>query len=228
MTAINVFIRHAAAHVLTDGAFYQPDGTVTSVQQKPMILAPLNMVLAGRGQAFVMPILAAHINEVFDSFDATIAGLPDAFRHCIGHLREHEPFRRYADDPYELFVAGFSEAQGRPELHVMFNHGQHGLPILTPILELDSAVTPCDPAFVEHLGREGFEAGESFDPISDGLRLLRAQRAASWRGIGGGVVQAVAGFAQLTSVYADRIETRILERWPAIDRQPTFEGASKP
>lgn len=48
------------------------------------------------------------------------------------------------------------------------------------------------------------ELTPDLDPYTDGLAIMRAQREAE---------PTIGGFCQLTSVYRDRIETRVLERW---------------
>ena len=76
---------------------------------------------------------------------------------------------------------------------------------------------PSSPELMSRLRDMGLTGGmASFDPVQDGLRIMRAQRGLRFpHPVTGEMQPAVGGFCQHTVITAQGISTSILERWPA-------------
>lgn len=218
MSALNAILTPEAVHVLTDGAGYGPDGTLTGITSKVAALPHLSAVLAARGKTFALPTIAAALNDRSPpgGFDELQAGMVvEKTRMVLEQLpalaaAQNLPEAAVAG-PFELILAGWSTARQRPELYALHTvPSEHFRPWqLTPVE--DGYLTPGDGAFVNGLV-EVIDFGR-FDPERDGLRIVEAQRARAWPIPGGAVAHGVGGFVQLTSVTRDAVTSRILKRW---------------
>jgi hypothetical protein len=109
----------------------------------------------------------------------------------------------------DLVVAGVSE-RSEPVAFLLCNHDRHVSLGLAPWMVIDMpevAMLPLDDQGQREL--DGMRAGRSvddLDPVIDGVRMLEIQRRMSLR-------FPVGGFAQLASVGAGSISTRIVCRW---------------
>lgn len=214
MTAINIVLRGDTAHVLSDGAGYTTDGAIVSFQQKVFPLATLNAAFAIRGSTWVWAPLLGFINELHDTFDDLVGGLPETWARC--RAAQSDFAGQQWDEPHEVLVVGISEARGLAEAYVLVNTPAHGLPVATMIPLAEGLVIPGEPSWIEGLAARGLDpTDEAFDMEVDGLRLLEEQRARAWPIlIDGPPRYAVGGFAQLTTVRRGEFSSRILRRWP--------------
>src|SRR4051794_31260127 len=95
MTAINVIRQSNAVHVLTDGAGYKPDGTMGIHAIKAWPIAHLNAVLASRGSAYFVPLLATNAAAAAKSFDhlkSIISALASELAHDLAPLMQASGF----------------------------------------------------------------------------------------------------------------------------------------
>lgn len=213
MTAVNVLIHENAAHLLTDGAGYDIEGTLLSPTTKVQMLPHLNAAVAGRGAAALPAIYAQALGSVSDSFD-------EAKGKAVQCLREVSPlFGLHPTDGLEVVVAGISEARG-PEAYAIFSHDRYGIEPYT-IADFDMlGMTPgeCVSEFLASLPNGAETDPNDIDPAVDGLRLLEMQRGTKVDSqIGNASV--VGCFAQLTTITRDGISTRILKRWDDVRGQ---------
>lgn len=116
---------------------------------------------------------------------------------------------------FDLFIAGWSHERSQGESYVIVNHGNYGI--------LPWTLQPLDPVALAPMDQETFdrikltdqELKGKLDPVKDGLRIIEAQR--HTKGIQGDETEpshGVGGFAQLTTINANTIKTRIIKRWP--------------
>jgi hypothetical protein len=114
-----------------------------------------------------------------------------------------------------IYLAGISETRG-PEAYALCTEAVEGFrPWALENLGMGT-ITPGDPAFLSRMfALPGMPSDvESFDPAIHGLRILQEQRMHPMQVIGTGQKHhVVGGFAQITTVTSDRIETSILRRW---------------
>jgi hypothetical protein len=215
VTAINVIQRPHAVHMLTDGAAYLPDGTLGLATQKVVAVAHLSAAFSARGPRLFMPLVGEHIAGAFKSFDEMVEGIIEVVRAAS---RDYLPlFDLCAHGPtFQMVIAGWSTARRKPETYVLTDNGEKlGIPSwkLQPFGAL--LVMPWDEDTAARIRLTKEEMAGRLDPVRDGLRILEAQRFA--KAIQGRETEAahgVGGFAQLTTITAENITTRILKRWP--------------
>lgn len=198
MTACNVIRKPDAIHILSDGLGLQ-GGAASFLATKVLPVPHMRAALCVRGDAGLLGALAIGLFMRAGTFDEAADAMPrllsDAFAPAIA-LGPLPP-----DAQAELILAGWSEKHDRPECWVTPTHDLYG-EAFTLIPFGDGLVQPL-------AAHDGLWARATTDPTfdveTDGLALLRLQRDTPGMQVG--------GFAQLTSVFRDRIETKILERW---------------
>ena len=195
MTAMNLILKSDAAHVLTDGAYCGPAGEICCVGSKAVAMPHGPAVYLGRGPLDVINAVAVAIN-LRPTFDAMSAALATVVKQI--HLAASADNPRGIDLSSDHLIAGWSDELQRFTARFSTTLPRLGHEEYTAS-ELRGMAAP--PTSVD--------LADDLDPVHDGLRILREQRGYSERG------STIGGHAQLTSVYRDRIETRILERWPA-------------
>jgi len=219
MTAINIIRQKAAVHVLTDGAGYSPDGTFTFRMQKVFPLAHLKAVIAVRGSPLFGPMFAHHASVRASGFEHLVSLTPAIAREEVDKVPGR--FER----EFDLIIAGWSQACG-PASVALCSHSRHGFEPWQ-VIDLDViSLSPSSERITAELAvayPKGVEP-DDFDPIVDGLRVLEIQRQNpvehAWESAGPVTQPAVGAFAQLTTVTADAITTRIIRRWPDEIGQP--------
>jgi hypothetical protein len=214
MTAINVVQRPHAIHMLTDAASYTPDGTLGAIGPKAHPVPHLNAVFSSRGPRLFMPLVGEYIFHAFASFDQMVDGL---VLHVRAATEAYAPtLQRCAHGAsFDLVVAGWSTARKRPETYVLTDHENYGFAAWTLQPFGSLLITPWDADLAGRLKLTQAELAGKLDPVKDGLRILEAQRFV--KAIQRNETEAahgVGGFAQLTTVTAENITTRILKRWP--------------
>jgi len=233
MTAINVFIRPDAVHVLTDGAGYAPDGRLLTIEQKVIPLASLSVVLAARGIIGLLHLYAEQISKSFTTFDGLVEGVTAEVWKVIEHSQgKFSP--GILEAHFDLIIAGWSERRDRAEMYLLCNHDTYGIPAWELAQADDGYISPGSEELFARLRARGVDVFEKLDPETDGLRIIEEQRGMTWPPAAGGEpIRVVGGFCQLTTVRRDEITTRILKRWPdrigeRIDaiRETTIERAA--
>jgi hypothetical protein len=230
VTAINVIKQKTAVHMLTDGASWIYPGSyyVGPPVLKAWPLPHLNAVLACRGPLQSPPVLA-------DLFSSCGASTYDELKKAALAVMEAAMSSRLYEDvvsgasgnPIELVIAGWSETVG-PDAFVIQASAAGNEPIdrflseNKPWILKDTGAAMMAPSD-DAIQKAALAAmpptntcADDMDPVRDGLAILNAQRdalIAVEHSASHGMVT-VGGFAQLTTVTADAITTRIIHRWP--------------
>lgn len=215
MSAINIIKHRDSVHMLTDGAAYGLDGNALFEGPKAFSLPNLPAVIAVRGPASLTPLLVPMISakgvKSYDDLAAEAAAIAKETQHAFFSLLSVCQFGADFD-----FVFAGIKASGEPHAGIVCSHDRHGIEPWQ-VTELgECSMLPGDAAihaaFAERYSH--IASGDELDPARDGLAILEIQRACSVNVPGAADDFAiVGGFAQLTSVYPDRIETRCLKRW---------------
>lgn len=204
MSAINVLIQSDRVHLYTDGAIYQSDGELAGIGPKVRMMPHINAAMAMRGAFLGLAPIAEELSAA-PSFDALRAGIIDCLKKCAvayGHLLD----QCSAGPDFEVVIAGMSETGG-PSAYLVASHSRYGDP--WSIVDLTGlSVTPASDAVHQSVfdiaaGRDA----DHLDPIVDGLAIMETQRAERSGAY-------VGGFAQLTTIDADGVHSRIIHRWP--------------
>jgi hypothetical protein len=200
--------------VWTDGASYLADGTLMTVSGKVEILAHLNAVVAARAPSLFLPLIAHHLGQAFDTFDAMVAGLSEAVQVGVAlHSRIFDLCDLGAD--FDLIVVGWSNARGRCETWTLFSQDRGDAKAWTAHEMGPVMLAPYDGPLGDRLALTDAQLAGGLHPIDDGLRIIEAQRAvAAPQGGRAQPSHGVGAFAQMTLVGRDHIETRIMRRWP--------------
>lgn len=104
--------------LLTDGAVYEPDGTLTEIRRKVWTGDASPIAVTGRGHMLAVEMMAGALIELVGIF-----GFDEALR-----LADEAARRRRTDDfpdHFEVLVAGISETAG-PRLHYLTTNGYAG------------------------------------------------------------------------------------------------------
>ena len=214
MSAILVFNQSDKISLLTDAAHYTVTGDLVAAAPKCYALPHLNCAIAWRGGAYgsiVAPILEAI--APLESFDQIERSLPELLKSvaAVAEAQGNEP------EPFEIHIAGYSRGAGRS--YLMNNHRHQ--PGIDPY-----TVTPTGPVMVspgdaelnaEIASRWPNRSIDDLDPETMGLEIMELQRGQKYEANFHGLLPKiciVGGVAQMTTVWPDHIETRILRRWP--------------
>jgi hypothetical protein len=173
VSAINVIVKSAEVHLLTDGAIYQ-DETLLSVGPKVNVLPHLNCAVAFRGPYTVRPILAELIGIAASSFDGLRARICELLREAsVVYAPVFEACKFGAD--FEVVVAGWSE--DGPQAYMVASHDRHGAPwTIIPLAGL--CITPADDVIHANM-MAALPAGciaDDLDPAVHGLAIMQIQR----------------------------------------------------
>jgi hypothetical protein len=116
---------------------------------------------------------------------------------------------------FDLVVVGWSESRGRCETWLMFSQARGDQGAWTPHEMGPVVLMPYDEALGDRLGLTEAQIAGGLHAVEDGLRIIEEQRGVSaFQGDRDVPSHGVGGFAQLTLVGRDHIETRIMRRWP--------------
>ncbi|MGE0524379.1 MAG: hypothetical protein AB7O60_15265 [Variibacter sp.] len=215
MSALNVFVTPDAVHLWTDGAGYDADGTLLSIEQKIAINGAMPAVIASRGSVLFLALLAEEAKNRHSTFDGLVGGAIDLVR-TLTEMQAAPILAACCAKELDFCFAGWSAERGRPEAYLLYNHETCGLPRwqMIPIPSGAGMIQPSDDALLARLRNRGFDpAGGAFDPVAHGAGIMREQRFPFRRPDGREIV-AVGGFAQHTMLTRDAITTRVVERWP--------------
>lgn len=223
MTAINIVAqpKFGCIHIATDAAIYETGIGVTSFSAKVFPIPHLSAVITGVGArnpifafASVLSMTTAAENTSFDAMIAAApAVLPALAQSCEWPLGS------------QINIAGLSETRG-PESYV-FRIGDD-LPVTVTRDEAEASPYWGAPGQLFLLPNEISTPGAAFSDIIasdyEGIdvdddpeiviwqmrKLLELQRQLAWSISHG----AVGGFGQITTISADGITQRMLQRWP--------------
>lgn len=207
--------RHRLVHVLTDAAQYR-EGAVVSFGNKSAPLSQWPGVITATGSAFNVTLFRSGLGEKFPTWDAMVAGaepeLPQMVRDydlmhssvfLAGISKERGP-EIYVFDNDALLPDHISKAEWEASPHYSAPYTLKKLPdvIMTPQVDVETVVAADfdgidvedDPELVVWEMRKHLAMQRSM-PLPDG--------------IGG-----IGGFAELTTVSAEGVTQRIIERWP--------------
>ncbi|WP_027556196.1 hypothetical protein [Bradyrhizobium sp. Cp5.3] len=210
MSAIITLAQSDRVHILTDGAAYRPDGTITHFTQKVRAVPHLELAFAMRGAAIGFGPIAEEIQAAATSFDwlrTVIVPLIKACSEAYANLLQ----QCEAGPDFEVVVAGISETTG-PSAYLVASHGRYGEPWI--VHDLPGLVAlPCDEEILHGI-RTIVPPGASpddVDPAREGVAIMEIQRKKP--NLDNGDHCVVGGFAQLTTIAASGISTRIIHRW---------------
>jgi len=221
MTAINVIRQSCAVHILSDGVFCNAEGIVCELGPNAFALPHLPAALAVRGPTQFMPFLVHRLGRECQSFDELLTRVvPVALEVHISIPM----ILGYGDvsPNFDLIVVGWSTRKNQPESFLVTpQRDAHEDNYKTwQLVELpDVLIAPAvDMAQVQFLNWQLPTSAEAFQPDTDGVKLLEAQRLSRGRlnvrypdeNIG----FTVGGFIQLTSISPRGVSSSVLHRWP--------------
>lgn len=207
MTALHLYLRSNAVHGRSDGLQREPDGEILGHAQQVRILVHLPAIVSGRGPSELPEYFADRATWRFASFDQAVDGMSETWRSALSLYEMSHPGARSRPDM--VVLAGWSEACGRPECWVVDSNNEDA-----GALQVMNSCAPSSPDLMRQLSSLGLTAGMlSFDPLNDGLRIMRVQRALPFpHPITGQLGQIVGGFRPISSVGAGGAGTRVPER----------------
>ncbi|MGV1783403.1 MULTISPECIES: hypothetical protein [Agrobacterium] len=118
MSAIAAVIQPDAVHILSDGAFYDPEtGIVTGLGCKVRKIPNVPAVYSSRGASIAFPIFESICEtSQFRKFDEVVAVLPAL-------LNLHDSYMKlFGKEGSEIVVAGWSESRNRGEIYARQSH----------------------------------------------------------------------------------------------------------
>ncbi len=217
MTAVIIARQRDCIFVATDGATYSQTGETLLFTNKVLAIPHLNMVITNTGSAGATPWMAIELaKQQFSSFDDMILAMP----YRMPKILKACP----VDLGTDIMLAGISEERG-PESYVFRLNDE--LPMTGSREEVEASpyyadapgelvklpdliMTPIPTDQVIPANFEGVDLDGDVDSVTWSLKkIITMQRHMDLpRGIPG-----IGGFAQLTTISADGITQRILQRW---------------
>jgi hypothetical protein len=237
MTAINTVTTTAAAHLITDGVAYLPDGTLLGLGTKTFTAPHLPMALAARGISVAPFLIGPMMVGIYATFDDLVAGIEDTLPYIFDEYLAQFPVAGASscDDlaglkVLELVIAGWSEARQAGEAYMIRTHEINlnadrvdgGIPVVPAafqLVRLDSIVACPFPLPSAMASRPPIDLDPSYDEVRlrRGLiELMELQRASLYPPMLPGRTERhiVGGFAQMTTVTREGIYQKIIHRWP--------------
>lgn len=204
MTAMNIFIRQDAAHILTDGAFYDLDGIVHQITTKVAIADDLRMAMACSGRVQVEQLCDGFTKREMFSQERALALLPDVMREIREANRASNPeLEIHEGNDLQIFVALFSEERQRPEAYYCSTNQAYFGPDYRPYTVRDVVQLSSPPVDLPFN-----------NPWRDGLAIMEAQRRMPLSETED--LYFVGGFAELVTVTSEGVSCVKLKEWPDI------------
>jgi hypothetical protein len=221
MTAINIIKHDDCIHLLTDGAGYDSAGNITFEATKAWPLPNLPAVIAVRGPALLAALM---VNLIGSCGVRRYDDLPGKAQEIVIEAEKtHHGLLGLCSFGADFdFVFGGMKSDGTPHAGIVSNHERTGIPAYALIELGDVAILPSNETMATTFRMKFPRAarGVDLDPATDGLEILEMQRREAFQLFDPEeALKIVGGFGQLTSVYADRVETRVLRDWPAAARR---------
>lgn len=225
MSSYIILQKADAIHFIVDGASYDQDGVVRAIDSKTFHLPNAGSSFVLRGAAYAGPQAAAFLSMCI-SFDQVVELLPTIMRLLL-RVRDataQTPLMPI-DRHFEIAVGGWSDRfrrmtaviattfeardQNDPEGLSYWTGYEQFMPFMAPAGYLMPPVN-----MVQTIGREiaSAEALETIDPVDEGLLLIEAQRNVPTN-YNGQIRYLVGGFAELTTITRESIESTILCEW---------------
>jgi hypothetical protein len=215
MTALNIVVESDAVHLFSDGASYDAEGLLVSAGPKVFALPHINAAIGTRGPAIALPLLAHFVGQVATSYDGLKANIAPALQLAYAMANEvlvKCPRRGY----FEVVIGGVSETTG-PDAYSISCDADGVVSPITEISELGfmpGTIPALDDLVIFAEMKRHLKSLHPDLPTAEiatedfGLQALEIQRAARFSDLCG-----VGSFAQVTSVRASGISTKILRRW---------------
>lgn len=221
MSAANVFLFVDRIVIWTDGASYDADGRLLSCHSKVGLLPHLNAALIVRGPILKGPLLTQQLGGC-GTFDELVSALPATIANAVLRHRHVWDLCTHGDS-YEVIVTGWSEERGQPESYRLKSIAPDDVEALSAV-----SIAPANDRLIEKMQAEFPGADDAIlGQLDVGLRLIEMQRELRFPNVGShSEIRGVGGFAQLTVIARDRIETAIVKRWP--DRVGELMGRDIP
>jgi hypothetical protein len=238
MSAIVILQQTDAVHFITDGATYDEEGVVVALQSKVTHLPLSGCVFAMRGPTWPLNPLAFSLG-LCTSFDEVTNLLPTVMMGLVGKWAALGGSALYQRKHFEVTIAGWSDRLQRMVAAVS-KTCQPNDPDDPTALTRTAGYEPGVPVYpgqgyalpeidIQTVLRRPLVSQadiDALDPERDGFALHSAQRRAP--GIYcNRAAYIVGGFAELTTVRRDRVESRIIHEWPdSIGRQIVPDDAA--
>jgi hypothetical protein len=215
MTAINIIRQRYRVSILTDGAGYTSDGTLQGHLTKCMTIPHLRTAVATRGSGLLTALFAANFGCVANSFDHLVS-IGGAFAEEL-YDANFAGICASSETEVEIFIAGWSESNNRPEAYFLCSDDRHGFePWQFHPIPQDVTVAPLPSP--EELKAGGFDLSmnpANFDPVRHGVMVMEVQRKMKLQPSPyGDECHIVGAFACLTEITKDGISQKIIKRWP--------------
>lgn len=203
MTAINILRQSKAVHLISDGASYDEHQRPTSFGPKVFPLPHINAAIGIRGPTIALPLIAHLVGHAATSYNELKANIVAVLKRSASLC---DTILGRCSAPFEVAIAGMSEGKG-PDAYVVCSRDWS----VTDVPEI--GFMPELPETVAYFARLLGKVTSTDDLVAAafGIEVLEIQRKAR---MGPHLTCHVGGFAQLTSVDATGIQTRILRRWP--------------
>jgi hypothetical protein len=218
MTAIVIAKQRDRIHLATDAASYTSDSSVVCFGSKVHTLPHWPGAISVSGIAVAQPILAVELGQKFATFDDVIEGAQEALPGIL------EPY--HLPRGATIYLVGISAKQGpvaytfrtddslpatgtREDAESSEYWGSAAFE-LVPVGDLCVMPNPADQVVPANF--TGIRRDDDLETALWSLRkILTMQRATILpEGVG-----SIGGWGMVTSISADRIEQRIVVRWPA-------------
>jgi hypothetical protein len=216
MTANIVLSQHDCIHVANDSAFYETPDRVDSFAPKAFPIASWPGVIVGTGIEGAPTLLSIKLPQAFRTFDELVEGAEFRLPQLVNDYQL----------PYaSIILAGISAERG-PEAYSFRTNDDY--PTWIPEEKITASkyegTRPCElvklgalvmnPVPADQVQAANWQGVKSDAPLDDVLwslrKLLEMQRHTVLPDDVGGI----GGFGMVTSVYADRIEQRVIVEWP--------------
>lgn len=211
--------RHSLVNVATDAAMYRQDQSVVAFGSKVAPIAHWPGCVTGLGNAAAVPLFAWQLAQQFASWDEMVANGADAMSR-LADITES-----YGLNHASVLLAGISAQRG-PEAYTFqttvelppgtTREEAEASPYFQPAYVLtklpDVIMSPVTPPEISIAAAyEGIDTNADPETVVWSIRkVLAMQRAMPLPdGIGG-----IGGWAELTTVGADSVTQRVIERWP--------------
>lgn len=230
MTAVNVIVRPDRAFLMTDGAFYTPDGRIIALGNKALPIANLNAAIAVRGLQAVVPIFALDFSIRYVSFDDMIDRVADDLR--VWHENRAHVVDESGWFDVELYIVGWSEAKQCAQAFSIttrdYGDGEEpctlrdcGRQTIAPGLSEEEETVRL-PQLGVHVDARTFE--RDFDPARHGIAIMEAQRRALEQlSFVDEPFCSIGGHISCTEVGKDGVRQRVIHRWAQDKPGQAFE-----
>ena len=221
MSVINLFRTDDAIHIVTDGAGFDGD-VVRQYAVKTFPVPHLSCAMAFRGTAVASRFVWMELAERFGTFDDLRAGAGDVLKSRF--LWPYRLFRRQYT--FELVVGGISERNMAPDAFVIASYEIK--PGFAPWTVHRIPRVYMSPEFAgsDRVAMRASNPETNIEALATSA-IDRQRKSKAWAPSLGQFTHVVGLFAQMTTVTAEGITTRVLKRYPDRVGQPVFDGRQR-